>query len=114
MSICRRFAGKKIQLAIENRANNWMNEWAYWHDVKIVANRKKHDLRLRGEPNELARQISDTWARVELKSSLTFSSGFASPSCTHGRAPNAQPFVDGYANELSVVAGRSAVLTPFQ
>ncbi len=31
-----KFAGKKIKLAIENRANNWMNEWAYWHDVKII------------------------------------------------------------------------------
>ena len=30
------YAGKKIQLSIENKANNWMCEWAYWHNVKIV------------------------------------------------------------------------------
>ena len=30
-----RFAGHKIQLSIENRANNWRNEWAYWNDVRI-------------------------------------------------------------------------------
>jgi hypothetical protein len=32
-----RFAGTKIQLRIENRANNWRNEWAYWHEVKVVS-----------------------------------------------------------------------------
>ncbi len=32
-----RFAGQKIDLTIENRANNWNNEWAYWHEVKIVS-----------------------------------------------------------------------------
>jgi putative membrane-bound dehydrogenase-like protein len=32
-----RFAGKKIRLRIENRANNWRNEWAYWHEVKVVS-----------------------------------------------------------------------------
>jgi len=32
-----RFAGKKIRLRIENRANNWRNEWAYWHEVRVVS-----------------------------------------------------------------------------
>ena len=30
-----RFAGSKIHLQIENRANDWSNEWAYWQAVKI-------------------------------------------------------------------------------
>jgi len=30
------FAGRRINLDIENRANNWANEWAYWNSVKIV------------------------------------------------------------------------------
>ncbi len=30
------FAGQDIELAIENRANDWRNEWAYWHEIKIV------------------------------------------------------------------------------
>ncbi len=32
-----RFAGKKIQLTIENRSNDWENEWAYWNRVAIVS-----------------------------------------------------------------------------
>jgi len=31
------FAGQKIQLSIENRANNWRNEWAYWNEIEIVS-----------------------------------------------------------------------------
>lgn len=31
------FAGKTIQLSIENRANNWHCEWAYWHEIRIVS-----------------------------------------------------------------------------
>ena len=31
------FAGKTIDLTIENRANNWHNEWAYWNRVEIVS-----------------------------------------------------------------------------
>lgn len=31
-----KFAGKKIQLRIENRANDWHNEWAYWNRIQIV------------------------------------------------------------------------------
>ncbi|MCH2183306.1 MAG: c-type cytochrome [Mariniblastus sp.] len=31
------FAGKTISLVIENRANDWRNEWAYWNQVKIVS-----------------------------------------------------------------------------
>ena len=31
------FAGKQIQLLVENRPNNWANEWAYWNKVKIVS-----------------------------------------------------------------------------
>ena len=33
------YAGKKVQLTIENRANNWRNEWAYWNEIKVVGNR---------------------------------------------------------------------------
>ncbi|MEP3477800.1 MAG: PVC-type heme-binding CxxCH protein [Fuerstiella sp.] len=29
------FAGKTINLSLENRANGWKNEWAYWHKVEI-------------------------------------------------------------------------------
>ena len=29
------YAGDTINLIIENKANNWMNEWAYWHSVEI-------------------------------------------------------------------------------
>jgi putative membrane-bound dehydrogenase-like protein len=32
-----RFAGRKIQLSIENRPNDWHNEWAYWNHVSIVS-----------------------------------------------------------------------------
>ncbi len=32
-----KFAGHRIQLSIENRANNWQNEWAYWNKVEIVS-----------------------------------------------------------------------------
>ncbi|MFT5301839.1 MAG: putative membrane-bound dehydrogenase-like protein [Mariniblastus sp.] len=31
-----KFAGKRIKLSIENRANNWANEWAYWNKVEVV------------------------------------------------------------------------------
>ena len=31
------FAGRTIKLSIENRANNWRNEWAYWNDVSLVS-----------------------------------------------------------------------------
>lgn len=31
------FAGRRIELSIENRANNWHNEWAYWNQVKVVS-----------------------------------------------------------------------------
>lgn len=30
------FAGKRIKLSLENKANNWQNEWAYWNKVQIV------------------------------------------------------------------------------
>jgi hypothetical protein len=32
-----RFAGKRLQLVIENFPNNWYNEWAYWNRVAIVS-----------------------------------------------------------------------------
>ena len=32
-----RFAGHKIELSIENRANDWKNEWAYWHTIQIIS-----------------------------------------------------------------------------
>ncbi len=31
-----KFAGRRIKLSIENRANNWRNEWAYWNKVKVI------------------------------------------------------------------------------
>ncbi|NNJ26374.1 PVC-type heme-binding CxxCH protein [Alienimonas chondri] len=30
------FAGRRIDLDVENRANGWSNEWAYWNGVEIV------------------------------------------------------------------------------
>ena len=32
-----RFAGQKIDLALENRANDWAWEFAFWHSVQIVS-----------------------------------------------------------------------------
>ena len=32
-----KFAGTTIALIIENRANGWRNEWAYWNNVSIVS-----------------------------------------------------------------------------
>ena len=32
-----KFAGRFIRLEIENRANNWRNEWAYWNSVSIIS-----------------------------------------------------------------------------
>ena len=31
-----RFAGQPVNLTLENRANNWQNEWAYWNTVEVV------------------------------------------------------------------------------
>ena len=31
------FAGRTVSLEIENRANDWHNEWAYWQNVSIVS-----------------------------------------------------------------------------
>lgn len=30
------FAGQRIQLKVENRANDWHNEWAYWNRIEII------------------------------------------------------------------------------
>ena len=32
------FAGKTINLQLENFPSGWRNEWAYWHEVKVVSN----------------------------------------------------------------------------
>ena len=31
------YAGKQIDLWIENKANNWNNEWGYWNQIKILS-----------------------------------------------------------------------------
>ncbi|MCO8125090.1 hypothetical protein NHH03_25365 [Stieleria sp. TO1_6] len=31
------YAGQQIRLTIENRANGWQNEWAYWNEVKLIS-----------------------------------------------------------------------------
>ena len=31
------YAGKEIHLQLENQPTEWMNEWAYWHEIKIDA-----------------------------------------------------------------------------
>lgn len=31
------FAGKTVELALENRANDWNCEWAYWNQVSVVS-----------------------------------------------------------------------------
>ena len=31
------YAGKQVNIWIENRANDWRNEWAYWNRVNIVS-----------------------------------------------------------------------------
>ncbi|MEO2027253.1 MAG: PVC-type heme-binding CxxCH protein [Fuerstiella sp.] len=32
-----KFAGRRIELTIENRPNDWRNEWAYWNNVSVVS-----------------------------------------------------------------------------
>jgi len=32
-----RFAGRRIRLTIENRPNDWHNEWAYWNQVSVIS-----------------------------------------------------------------------------
>ncbi len=32
-----RFAGQTIKLVIENRPNDWHNEWAYWNNISITS-----------------------------------------------------------------------------
>lgn len=32
-----KYAGSQIRLVLENRANDWHNEWAYWNEVKLVS-----------------------------------------------------------------------------
>ena len=32
-----KFAGKRIKLSIENSANDWHNEWAYWNRIAVVS-----------------------------------------------------------------------------
>ena len=29
------YEGKEIKLELENNPTGWMNEWAYWHEVKV-------------------------------------------------------------------------------
>ncbi len=43
------FAGQTIKLSIENRANNWLNEWAYWNEVKI----KSQPLKTKGKKTKI-------------------------------------------------------------
>lgn len=31
------YAGKRIKLSVENMPSGWYNEWAYWHEVKLVS-----------------------------------------------------------------------------
>ena len=31
------YAGKTIHLELENFPSGWSNEWAYWHEVKVVS-----------------------------------------------------------------------------
>ena len=31
------FAGSQLKLSLENRANDWFCEWAYWNQIKIVS-----------------------------------------------------------------------------
>ena len=30
------FAGRRVSLVLENRANDWHNEWAYWNNLELV------------------------------------------------------------------------------
>ncbi len=32
-----RYSGKTINLQLENFPSGWHNEWAYWHEVKVVS-----------------------------------------------------------------------------
>ena len=32
------YAGKTINLQLENFPSGWRNEWAYWHEVKVTSN----------------------------------------------------------------------------
>lgn len=63
------YAGKTIDLSIENDPNNWMNEWAYWNKVEIKSE----------VPNET--ESSNKPAKETTKKKIVFISG--TPS--HGR-----------------------------
>ena len=30
------YAGKTVDLQLENNPTGWMNEWAYWNEVKVI------------------------------------------------------------------------------
>jgi hypothetical protein len=32
-----KFKGKSIDLILENKANNWMNEFGYWGSIQVVS-----------------------------------------------------------------------------
>ncbi|MCC9602147.1 hypothetical protein LOC67_16430 [Stieleria sp. JC731] len=32
-----KFAGQNVRLVVENRANDWQNEWAYWNHVLLIS-----------------------------------------------------------------------------
>jgi len=32
-----KFAGKSINLILENKANNWMAEFGYWGSIQVVS-----------------------------------------------------------------------------
>ena len=34
------YAGQKVDLVLENRANDWFCEWAYWNRVQLVSEKK--------------------------------------------------------------------------
>ena len=56
---------KEIKLQLENNPTGWMNEWAYWHEVKVsilpLSKKKKTSAKEQSQGNLYFRQ-AQSWA----------------------------------------------------
>jgi trehalose utilization protein len=51
------FSGKTIDLSIENRANNWHDEWAFWNRVEVVSDNQLGNLSARVGSHENTKKV---------------------------------------------------------
>jgi putative membrane-bound dehydrogenase-like protein len=78
------FAGKDVKLEVENAPTAWHNEWAYWHEVKIVSDQAATEAQktpVKEKAQAPAAMESLKAARAAGKKNVVFLSG--KPS--HGR-----------------------------